>query len=113
VLELSLDLNKPARVSLEVMDGTGYVAATLLRNRRRTARTHMFHWDGYDDYGRPVRPGEYTVQATAGSPPIRVTSAVQVTIQEDAFVHRQLEQQPVLRGRRNLDSQEDAAGRRM
>ena len=107
LLELSLDLNKPARVSLEVLDASGNILATLLRNRRRLGRVHMFHWDGYDDYGRPVRPGEYTIQATAGSPPIRVTSAVQISIQQDAYVHRQLEQQPVLRGRRNLDGQDD------
>lgn len=106
LLELSLDLNKPARITLEVLDSAGYAQATLLRDRRRTARVHMFHWDGYDDHGRPVRPGEYTIQATAGSPPIRVTSAVQVTIQEDAYVHRQFEQQPLLRGRRNLGEED-------
>ncbi len=87
-LTLRLDLNHPARVTLEVLDEEGDIQATLLDNRRRTARSHTFYWDGYDDYGRPVQPGVYVVRATAGSPPIRATSAVQVEVEEDPYVYR-------------------------
>jgi flagellar hook assembly protein FlgD len=87
VLILSLDLSKAARVSLEVLDQHGRPMATILSNRRRSGGEHHFFWDGYDDYGRPVSPGEYVIQAMAGTPAANVTSAVQVTIQEDALVH--------------------------
>lgn len=87
-LTLRLDLNHAARVTLEVLDEEGDVQATLLDNRRRTARPHTFYWDGYDDYGRPVMPGVYVVRATAGAPPIRATSAVQVEVEEDPYVYR-------------------------
>ncbi len=90
VLELALDLNKPARVTLEVLDQDGNVMSTLLRNRRRTARIHLFRWDGYDDYGRVLPPGDYTIQAVAGTPPVKVISAVQVRIRQDDFVHGQV-----------------------
>ncbi len=86
VMELALDLNKPARISLEVLDKSGYPITTLLNNRRRTARVHIFHWNGYDDYGRPLDPGEYTIKATAGTPPVRVTSAVQINIRDSAYL---------------------------
>ncbi len=87
VLILSLDLSKPARTTLEVLDQYGRPLATILHNRRRSAGEHHFFWDGYDDYGRPAPPGEYVIQAVAGTPAANVTSAVQVTIQEDALVH--------------------------
>lgn len=87
-LVLHLDLNQAAKVTIEVLDDNGYPQATLLDNRRRSARQHVFLWDGYDDYGRPVAAGAYTVRATAGSPPIRVSSAVQVQVDEDPYVYR-------------------------
>ena len=87
VLILSLELSKPAHTTLEVMDQYGRPLATILHRRRRSAGEHHFFWDGYDDYGRPVPPGEYVIQAVAGTPAAYVTSAVQVTVQEDALVH--------------------------
>jgi len=87
VLILSLDVSKPARATLEVLDQYGRPLATILHNRRRSAGEHHFFWDGYDDYGRPVPPGEYVIQAVAGTPAASVTSAVHVTVQEDALVH--------------------------
>lgn len=87
-MTLWLDLNHPARVTVEVIDQTGLVQARLLDNRRRSARQHVFLWDGYDDFGRPVGPGVYTIRAIAGAPPIKVTSAVQVEIVEDPYVFR-------------------------
>lgn len=106
-LTLRLDLNQPARVTLEVLDQNGQVQAILLDNRRRTARQHIFLWDGYDDFDRPVASGTYTIRATAGAPPIKVSSAVQVQIEEDPYVYRRAGQfepvqtgmQPVMRRR--------------
>lgn len=106
-LTLRLDLNQPARITLEVLDQNGQVQAILLDNRRRTARQHIFLWDGYDDFDRPVPSGVYTIRATAGAPPIKVSSAVQVRIEEDPYVYRkagqlepvQVGMQPVMRRR--------------
>ncbi len=78
---LRLDLNQTTRVTLEVLDANGNVQSTLLDNRRRTARQHVFVWDGYDDFGRLVTPGIYTIRATAGSAPMHASSAVQVRIE--------------------------------
>jgi flagellar hook assembly protein FlgD len=91
-LTLWLDLNHPARVTVEVLDQAGQVQARLLDNRRRTARQHVFLWDGYDDFGRPVTPGAYTIRAIAGAPPIKVSSAVQVKVEQDPYVLRKASQ---------------------
>jgi flagellar hook assembly protein FlgD len=104
VLILSLDLSKPARTTLEVLDQYGRPLATILHNRRRSAGEQHFFWDGYDDYGRPVPPGEYVIQAVAGTPAAHVTSAVQVSVQEDALVHGRV-------GRRVKDGNEIIDGR--
>ncbi|NJN44940.1 MAG: hypothetical protein HC806_09630 [Anaerolineae bacterium] len=69
MLLVFLDLNRDVRVTIEILDPNGYPRATLLRDRRRTARKHTFSWDGYDDFGRPLTPGEYTIQAEAGTTP--------------------------------------------
>ena len=45
----------------------------------------------YDDYGRAVPPGEYVIQAVAGTAGASVTSAVHVTVQEDALIHGRVE----------------------
>ncbi len=91
-LTLRLDLNQPARITLEVLDENGEAQATLLDNRRRTARRHIFLWDGYDDFGQPVVSGVYTIRATAGAPPIKVSSAVQVQVEQDPYVLRKSQQ---------------------
>jgi flagellar hook assembly protein FlgD len=87
VLILSLDLSKASRVTLEVLDQFGRPLATIQHNRRRSAGEHHFFWDGYDDYGRAVPPGEYVIQAVAGTPGANVTSAVSVAVQEDVLIH--------------------------
>jgi flagellar hook assembly protein FlgD len=79
-LAILLDLSKTANVSLEVLDQKGYPLAVILRNRRKIGRRHVFYWNGYDDHGRPLVPGEYTVQVEAGAPPLQVTSALQIRI---------------------------------
>jgi len=81
VMSILLDLSKNARVSLEVLDQQGYPRATILHNRRKVGRRHVFYWNGYDDRARPLPPGDYTIQAEAGAPPLQVTSAVQIKIE--------------------------------
>lgn len=85
VLAISLDLSKTASVSLEVLDQKGYPRATILRNRRKIGRRHIFYWNGYDDHGRPLPPDEYTVQVEAGAPPLQVSSALQIRIERNTF----------------------------
>ncbi|GAB4542498.1 MAG: hypothetical protein Fur002_12880 [Anaerolineales bacterium] len=83
-LAISLDLSKTARVSLEVYDQQGNPRVTLLYNRRKRGRRHLFYWNGYDDRGQLLPPGDYTLQAEAGAPPLQVSSAVQVRIERYA-----------------------------
>jgi flagellar hook assembly protein FlgD len=89
LLMLFLDLDQDARVNVEVLDQNGFPRATIVRDRRRTARRHTLAWDGYDDFGRPLPPGDYIIQAEAGMSPLKVSSSVQVRIEEDILVHRQ------------------------
>jgi flagellar hook assembly protein FlgD len=84
-LAISLDLSKTANVSLEVLDQKGYPRATILRNRRKIGRKHIFYWNGYDDHGRPLPPDEYTVQVEAGAPPLQVSSALQIRIERNTL----------------------------
>ncbi len=100
VLRVWLDMNQTAPVTLEVLDQGGYRVATLLHNRRRTARKHTFTWDGYDDFGRPAAPGLYTIQAEAGINPVKVSSSVQVAIVEDILVHRRAAARGIQTGQR-------------
>jgi flagellar hook assembly protein FlgD len=111
-LILSLNLSKPARTTLEVLDQYGHPLATIMHNRRRSAGEHLFFWDGYDDYGRPVAPGEYVIQAVAGTPAANVTSAVHVTIQEDALVHGRVAGRRVGNGGEIIDGRDDFIRRR-
>ncbi len=85
VLAISLDLSKNARVSLEVLDQQGYPRATILHNRRKVGRRHIFYWNGYDDRAQPLAPGDYVIQAEAGSPPLQVSSSVQVRIERQVM----------------------------
>ncbi|GAB4535618.1 MAG: hypothetical protein Kow0063_20090 [Anaerolineae bacterium] len=112
VLIVSLDLSKASRVTLEVLDQFGHPLATILHNRRRSAGEHHFFWDGYDDYGRAVPPGEYVIQAVAGAPGAQVTSAVQVTVQEDALIHARPARRRVGETGEIIDGREDFVRRR-
>jgi len=80
-LVILLDLSKTARVSLEALDQSGYARATIVNHRRKMGRRHIFHWNGYDDRGALLPPGDYTIRAEAGAPPLKVTSAVQVRLE--------------------------------
>lgn len=80
-LVIFLDLSKTARVSLEVLDQQGYLRSSILQNRRKIGRRHVFNWNGYDERGLLLPAGEYTVRAEAGAPPLQVTSSVQVRLE--------------------------------
>jgi flagellar hook assembly protein FlgD len=112
VLILSLDLSKSSRATLEVLDQFGRPLATILHNRRRSAGEHHFFWDGYDDYGRAAPPGEYVIQAVAGTPGANVTSAVQVTVQEDTLIHGVTERRRVGNDGEIIDGRDDFVRRR-
>jgi hypothetical protein len=88
-LAIALDLSKTANVSLEVLDQRGFPVATILRNRRRIGRKHMFYWNGYDDHGRPLPADDYTIQVEAGAPPMQVTSALQIRIERGGLTPTQ------------------------
>lgn len=88
-LRLSIDLSKPARTTVYIKDKRGNVIATLLHRRHRGAGQHPLYWDGYDDFGRVVLPGDYTVEATASTTGGTVTGTLVISILEDSAVHRQ------------------------
>ncbi len=96
ILLVWLELNRDTNVTIEVLDAKGFPRATILQNRRRTARKHTFSWDGYDDFGRPVTPGEYTIQAEAGTNPVKVTTSIPVRIEEDILAHRRGTSAPIM-----------------
>jgi flagellar hook assembly protein FlgD len=89
MLGITLDLSKTARVTLEVLDQQGNPRTTILYNRRKMGRRHIFYWNGYDDRGLPLPPGDYTLQAEAGAPPLQVTSAVQIRIERQSVMQVQ------------------------
>jgi flagellar hook assembly protein FlgD len=99
-LRLSIELSKAARTTVEVKDKRGNVVATLLHRRHRGGGQHVLHWDGYDDFGRVVQPGDYTIRATASTTGGTVTGTLIVSILEDRTIHRQY--------LRNTPSQDDS-----
>ncbi len=88
-LRLSIDLSKPARTTVEIKDKRSNTVATLLYRRHRGAGQQALYWDGYDDFGRVVQPGEYTIQATASTTGGTVTGTLNISLLEDGAVHRQ------------------------
>lgn len=88
-MRLAIDLSKAARTTVEVKDKRGNTVATLLHRRHRRSGQHTLYWDGYDDFGRVVHPGEYTIQATASTTGGSVSGNINISILEDHAVHRQ------------------------
>ncbi len=87
-LMLQLDLNRQARVTLEVLDSQMRAVAILINDRRKMGRRHLITWDACDDFGRPVPAGEYTVHATAGVPPLHTSSAIQIRVEDSPTTFR-------------------------
>jgi flagellar hook assembly protein FlgD len=88
-LRLSIDLSKAARTTVEIKDKRGNTVATILHRRHRSGGQHALHWDGYDDFGRVVQPGDYVIKATASTTGGKVTGTLNISVLEDRAVHRQ------------------------
>lgn len=97
-LRLSIDLSKAARTTVYIKDKRGNTVATLLQRRYRNTGQHALHWDGYDDFGRVVPPGDYVVEASASTSGGSVKGNLNISIVEDRTVHRQY-----LRGKPHQD----------
>lgn len=80
VVILSLGLSRAASTTVEVLDAQDRLMATLLYRRRRDSGNHYLVWDGCNDYGVPLPPGTYIIQAVANTLTANATSAVQVNI---------------------------------
>lgn len=87
-LRMAIELSKPARTTVEIKNGRGVTVATLLHRRHRASGKHTLHWDGYDDFGRVVPPGQYTVQATANTTGGSVKGSLNISILADRTAHR-------------------------
>jgi flagellar hook assembly protein FlgD len=88
-LRFGIDLSKPARTTVEIKDSRGNTVATLLHRRHRGAGQQNLYWNGYDDFGRVVLPGDYSIHATASTTGGTVTGTLNISILEDKAVHRQ------------------------
>ncbi len=80
VVILSLGLSRAASTTVEVLNAQDQPVATLLYRRRRDSGNHYLIWDGCNDYGVPLSPGSYTIQAVANTLTANATSAVQVNV---------------------------------
>lgn len=106
-LRLALDISKAARTTVEVKDRRGNTIATLQYQRHRGAGQQTLYWNGYDDFGRVVPPGEYTIYATASTVGGTVTSMVNVSVMEDPDLHYQRVRQTPYQENRQQVSQRD------
>lgn len=61
--ELSYDLPKDARVSVAIEDASGKRIRNLVPGLPRKAGRNVEKWDGLDDTGNPVEPGDYVFKA--------------------------------------------------
>jgi len=59
-VEIHYDLPKAARVTLAIDDADGLRVRNLVHAASRKAGKNTERWDGLDDNGIPVEPGEYT-----------------------------------------------------
>jgi len=62
-VEISYDLPRDARVTLAIDDKQGNRVRNLVPSRPRKAGKNAEKWDGLDDFGKPVEPGEYAFKA--------------------------------------------------
>ena len=60
--ELTIDygLKKDGNVSVAVYNSDGVLVREIARAERQAAGKHTLRWDGLDQLGRPVPPGDYT-----------------------------------------------------
>ena len=63
--ELQYQLSRPMRVSVNVYDAKGEIVRSLLCGAPRKKGTQREFWDGLDQAGKPVPPGEYSWKVLA------------------------------------------------
>lgn len=61
---IALQLYEPADFKAQVLDSAGHQVRQLVHEFREKLGENLFVWDGEDDSGRPVPPGEYTISVT-------------------------------------------------
>lgn len=62
-LAIEYDLSKAGKVTLAINDAKGQRVRSLVAAQSRKAGKNIEMWDGLDDAGKPVLPGDYTFQA--------------------------------------------------
>ena len=63
--EVTYDVSQPMRVSLNLYDGQGQIVRSLLCGAPRQKGTQREFWDGRDQAGQPVPPGDYAWKVLA------------------------------------------------
>ncbi|MFM9194796.1 MAG: FlgD immunoglobulin-like domain containing protein, partial [Planctomycetia bacterium] len=58
--DISYQLDRPMRVSINVYDSKGEIVRSLLSGAPRQQGQHRERWDGRDREGNPVPPGDYS-----------------------------------------------------
>lgn len=61
-VELRLDLDRRARVTVTIRNPNGRLVRLLARDVRRRAASHTWHWDGRRDNGAIARDGRYVAR---------------------------------------------------
>ncbi|MFA6960514.1 MAG: FlgD immunoglobulin-like domain containing protein [Opitutaceae bacterium] len=56
---IKLTLEKPAKVSLNIVDASGAVLREITGGELRAAGEQVWRWDGLDQWGEPLAPGSY------------------------------------------------------
>ena len=74
--ELKYQLSRPMRVSINLYDAEGELVRSLLCGAARQAGGQREFWDGLDQDGNPLPPGEYSwkLLAMPGAPEDRISS---------------------------------------
>ncbi len=62
-VEIAYDLPKDAKVTLAINDPAGKRIRNLVAAQARTKGKNIEHWDGLDDNGKAVAPGQYAYSA--------------------------------------------------
>ncbi|MDD3925807.1 MAG: FlgD immunoglobulin-like domain containing protein, partial [bacterium] len=66
-LPVDFNTDKAGKVSLAVYDTSGCLVRNLVTGENYTAGKHKIYWDGRDNDGRPVKPGQYSFKGVAGN----------------------------------------------
>lgn len=78
---LVLLVRAPATVDAEMVDDTDAVVRMLEDDLEIPAGRTRLEWDGADDGGRPVTPGDYRLRVRLGEPPRTITFQAPVQVQ--------------------------------